>query len=452
MTSSPSSPKVKVDFGYTLSVSVDFEADLSVGKSVKIPLRLPLAGTWSLEIVKEDTEDIHCRMRYGQMEVGFLGSSVIRRMGLYWTGEGTTHEIWSAFWPECKLPRLDDEDNRPFQCFRLPVTEQDFADAATRSHGLYTRAAHRNYRVTCEIASSCPQLESRSEYREDYATHFHLEQLPSQVRLFFPNLRKDGTELWASSDVLSKTVPYFRDLLTSDFSEATPRRSKRARKSGAQPLPPPPDAEKDFEDSDDETDAFLLTNKPPKLSESIEGSEVSFREVTITQTAFSTYHALLVYLETGFVHFAPLRSASKPSNPAASSTRPDFLSQKLKDKPSLPLPVSPKSLFRLADLLRLPDDVPLSALCLRAISDSLTHHGAALELFSDTSQCFDKVRKVVLDYVVENWDGVSEKVSWKEMLEKIKRDEVPGAGGVMVELMLAREEAAKAKVAKAGDA
>ncbi|GAA5886144.1 hypothetical protein JCM6882_004279 [Rhodosporidiobolus microsporus] len=306
--------------------------------------------------------------------------------------------------------------------------------------------------ISCdvEVDLSDPKLDVKFPLQFPSQGHgssacLHFDPLPAQLRLFFPNLGNHGAELWVSSNVLSKAVPYFKDLLSSDFAEAAPRRSKRARQSGVELLPLPPHTDKDFDDSDDETDDFLYSNRPPKLDDSIEASELSFREIAITQTAFSTYHALLVYLETGYVHFAPLRSACKPSNASGFSTRRDFLTEKLEDAPSLPLPVSPKSLFRLADLLRLSDDDPLSALCLRTLSNFLTHHGAALELFSDVSICYDKVRRVVLDYVVKNWEAVSETKSWKDKMSQIKAGELPDAAGIMVELMESLQSAESKK-------
>ncbi|GAA5842237.1 hypothetical protein JCM11251_006755 [Rhodosporidiobolus azoricus] len=140
---------------------------------------------------------------------------------------------------------------------------------------------------------------------------------------------------------------------------------------------------------------------------------------------------------------SPLRSTFSANKTSDSVTRRDFLEDKLDDDPSLPLPVSPKSMYRLADLLRLPDADPLTSLCLRAFANSLTHHGAALELFSDVSNCFEPFRKIALDYVITNWHDVSETASWKEKMAEAKAGELPEATGVMVELLEAREEATK---------
>ncbi|GAA5849575.1 hypothetical protein JCM8547_000502 [Rhodosporidiobolus lusitaniae] len=83
----------------------------------------------------------------------------------------------------------------------------------------------------------------------------NLEQLPHDVRLFFPHVHEKGAELWVKADFLSKSSTYFRDLFASGLAETIPRRSKRARTDVEQVVLP---SEKDFDDSDDETDAFLF--------------------------------------------------------------------------------------------------------------------------------------------------------------------------------------------------
>ncbi|GAA5989072.1 hypothetical protein JCM11641_002293 [Rhodosporidiobolus odoratus] len=56
-----------------------------------------------------------------------------------------------------------------------------------------------------------------------------LEHLPHNVRLFFPRAFVGGADLCAKADVLSRSSPYLRNLLSSEVAEATPRRSKRSR-------------------------------------------------------------------------------------------------------------------------------------------------------------------------------------------------------------------------------
>ncbi|GAA5886163.1 hypothetical protein JCM6882_004284 [Rhodosporidiobolus microsporus] len=425
----------RVDASYHVVISCDVKVDLSHPKlDVKFPLKdVPLAGTWAMNL-KRAGDAVNVSLDHRKLDFGRLGMAVETVIEVSCVDNGVKAILEEAAWEiePCPAKREDGRifTSRLYELAKTAVLE-----------------GQRRYRFTFTFKQQTPGLNAASLTPDILASRVcseNLEAFPPRVRLFFPAVGGEGAELWVSGSVVSKAVPYFKDLLSSDFSEATPRRAKRARQSGAAPLPLPPHTDRDFDDSDDETDAFLFSTKPPQLDKSAETSDLSFREISITQTAFSTYHALLVYVETGFVHFAPLRSASSPSDPSASFSRKDFISQKLNDKLLLPVPVSPKSLFRLADLLRLPDDDPLSALCLRAISDSLTHHSAAHELFSDVSVCHDEVRKVVLEYVVKNWDAVSETQSWKETMDKIHAGEMPETAPVLIELMRAREAAAKA--------
>ncbi|BGP12339.1 hypothetical protein JCM10213v2_000252 [Rhodosporidiobolus nylandii] len=323
---------------------------------------------------------------------------------------------------------MNPQTGKPYTGMTLEISQEELKAASRTSNGVYNVAQHRAYRYTISFehvqypSSRERQAEGRELARR--TAGLHLEQLPHNVRLFCPHAHKDGAELWVKGDILSRSSPYLKDLLSSGFAEAQPRRSKRARTSGgAETTAAASQDEKDFDDSDDETDDFLFSKKPPSLSQSSEADDISFRQITITQTAFSTYHAVLVYLQTGFIHFAPLSSSFPLSDPAH-PTRRDFLSSKHDEDPSLPLPVSPTSAYRLAHLLQLED---LQKRALEAVRTSLTVKGAATELFSDTSVAYEDLRKVILEFVKENWAKVKESEGWKQHVEKAERDEVPSS-------------------------
>ncbi|GAA5972768.1 hypothetical protein JCM11641_003011 [Rhodosporidiobolus odoratus] len=207
--------------------------------------------------------------------------------------------------------------------------------------------------------------------------------------------------------------------------------SKRARKSLEAVTPAPEVEDKDFANSDDETDAFLFSRSPPKLDQTPEADEVSYRQISITQTAFSTYYAILVYLQIGFIHFISL-SSSFPL-PNTHSSRDDFLTAKLAENPSLPLPVSPKAASRLSHLLQLSN---LQKTSLSALRSSLTVSCCAQKLFSDTSLAYPEVRKVVLDFVKERWDEVKDSERWRAKAELMTEGGLPKAAPVLVESLL----------------
>lgn len=264
-----------------------------------------------------------------------------------------------------------------------------------------------------------------------------IQPFPHNVRLFFPHVYPGGVELWMKAEVLQRSSPWFKDLLDSDCAESVARRSKRARKSSTPEVARPFPA-KDFVDSDDETDEFLFLQHPPRLDSSSILDDLSYRQITITQTAFSTYYALIVFLTTGFIHFAPLSSSFVSSTTSDRSTRLAFLSTCHDVSRDLPLPVSPKSLYRLAHLLSLTD---LQKRALDTFSSSLSVDNAAVELFSDTSVAYDELRAVILLFVKENWTKVKESTGWKELLAKIKAREMPEVAHILAEALTAMVDA-----------
>jgi hypothetical protein len=132
------------------------------------------------------------------------------------------------------------------------------------------------------------------------------------VRFFFPNVSEDGLELWSKSRLLLDASPYLKMLLESGFAEGTRTRSKRRRtetlstKAG--------DAartdEMSFADSDDEADEIYLAEK--LNPDHLDLGDAEYREIKVADTAFSTYHAVLVWLLTSYIHFAPLSSTTHP--------------------------------------------------------------------------------------------------------------------------------------------
>ncbi|GAA5934620.1 hypothetical protein JCM10213_002034 [Rhodosporidiobolus nylandii] len=432
--------QLKVDHCARLVLTADVEFDARDQKlDVTAALSgVPWAGTWTVA-VKRNVKGtrLWLSVNHGTVPVGLYGKQLNIRIALEWLsqqGRGTLvdEEVWGLQ----PLPEMDPQTGKPYEGFRLEPSQETLEAAARASGGLYDVGRHRAYRLTASFEHvQYPSRENLAEGRElaRRAAGLNLEQLPHNVRIFFPRAHKDGAELWVKGEILSRSSPYLKDLLASDFAEAQPRRSKRARTSGASeavPVPVPAQDEKDFDDSDDETDEFLFTKKPPSASFS-EADDISFRQITITQSAYSTYHAVLVYLQTGFVHFAPLSSSFPLSNPAH-PTRRDYLASKHDEDPSLPLPVSPTSAYRLAHLLQLED---LQKRCLDALRSSLTVGAAAAELFSGTALAYDELRKVILEFVKEKWEKVKETEGWKAEKARIKAGEHPEAAGVLVEVI-----------------
>ncbi|BGP12333.1 hypothetical protein JCM10213_003861 [Rhodosporidiobolus nylandii] len=447
----PFEPVVKhteLEHSFRLHVSCDVELDITDATTdfEKSLSNFPLAGNWRLGAGWDDDE-LCIEMEHGEdVPEGVFGANVHNCITLEWIDGERRGVVSKATW-DGHMPRRNPVDGEVFPGRRLSVSVEDREEAAQASGGYYKPETHRSYRCTFTLQQAYPEDETAAhgsvlEGLARRTAGLNLEQLPHNVRLFFPRAHKDGAELWVKGEILSRSSPYLKDLLASDFAEAQPRRSKRARTSGAVEAVPAVQQEKDFDDSDDETDDFLFSKEPPSLSQSSEADDISFRQITVTQSAFSTYHAVLVYLQTGFIHFKPLSSSFPLSEPVC-ATRRDFLSAKWDEDSSLPHPVSPKSAYRLAHLLQLED---LQKRALGAVRTSLTVNGAATELFSDFSSLYEDARKVTIDFVVKNRKEVEASAAYKDIGARMKaRDAaLAHAGAIWFELAEAQAAAAAA--------
>ncbi|GAA5879551.1 hypothetical protein JCM8547_003103 [Rhodosporidiobolus lusitaniae] len=157
-----------------------------------------------------------------------------------------------------------------------------------------------------------------------------------------------------------------------------------------------------FEESDDEGDEMEDEVKKDDVS-SISSDNLLLKTITVTDTPYSTYLAVLVWLQSGHIVLSPLLSSfsSAPPRQDPRSARRAAVSSLTSNFPLLPPFVSPKSVFRLAHLLELDS---LTSLALANLLSQLTPQNAAYELYSELALGYDVMRGVVLDYVVENWE------------------------------------------------
>ncbi|OJT12800.1 hypothetical protein TRAPUB_10635 [Trametes pubescens] len=172
--------------------------------------------------------------------------------------------------------------------------------------------------------------------------------------------------------------------------------------------------------------------------------------VIVKDVAYATYRAVLYYIYTDMIVFAPLSStflavasgssaqgsSSVPSTPAALSsenqsslgfggranqqqpsdtvasstssivgprTRKDWVADWERNNPGRPRPPSAKSVYRLADRLGLQE---LKDRAFRHIVKSLTVENVAVEAFSAFSAAFEDVRKVQIAFMFEHWMAV----------------------------------------------
>jgi hypothetical protein len=125
----------------------------------------------------------------------------------------------------------------------------------------------------------------------------------------------------------------------------------------------------------------------------------TYREVIVQSTAYTTYKALLGYIASSYISFVPLRSSFAPETASIDHVNDRIQKFEMTGLPS----ASPKSIYRLAHLLDMPE---LLELALHAIESQLTPANVALELFSDFSGVYDRVRRVELDYFIANYHAV----------------------------------------------
>ena len=191
-----------------------------------------------------------------------------------------------------------------------------------------------------EPNSSANQVQSA-----DTSADIHRYQFPNDVKFVFS---PSNLVLWGNVEALSNTSPYSKTLFECGFAESTPANGKnQSKKSGKK-------VERDFDDSDDETDDFILARDANQSSStSTPHSDLTFRLVEISEAAYTTYHAVLCWIHTGNIVFVPLRSSFR-LQPNSTALRNAQLT-KLQISPSYPLPASLKSVYRLAHFLELRD-------------------------------------------------------------------------------------------------
>lgn len=260
---------------------------------------------------------------------------------------------------------------------------------------------------------------------------------PNDVRLYFP---REGKELWANSDVLKSASPYFKAALTSGFTESIAATSSECTKGSAS------DTILDFEDSDeessgDEDDSILSTTRQEaQLSDSC---GEAYQTITVSQATSKTYEAVLNWIVTGDITFARLSSRESDATvPSSTSDGTIKVPMTLIDGRPLPsrsptpahtsLSASPKSLYRLAHLLDIPQ---LQLISLVNIYSQLTTENVLYEVFSDVAGAYEVFRSLVVDYAVERWAAVKLTSSFSELREMAEDGETVNAYSALFELM-----------------
>jgi len=178
---------------------------------------------------------------------------------------------------------------------------------------------------------------------------------------------------------------------------------------------------------------------PPKL------------RVVVKDVAYTTYRAVLYYLYTDRIRFAPLSStflsSSSPGTScegtandsqgslgsvsrtgpsevlAGASSRREWIQDWIRENPGHPYPCSAKAVYKLADKLGL---VELKARAFEHITKSLTVENVPYEVFSTFSATFEVVRKVEVKYFLDHWTEIRGSDAMRNVWHQIRLGRHPG--------------------------
>lgn len=183
------------------------------------------------------------------------------------------------------------------------------------------------------------------------------------------------------------------------------------------------------------------TSTPPKLT------------VVVKDVAYSTYLALLYYLYTDTIVFAPLSSSfisknQTPGTPVLTASQPspsetqgntstqkrntyqysttsrhEWIEEWKKNNPERPAPCSAKAAYRLADRFDLAD---LKERASQHIIKSLTVENIAYEVFSAFAAAFVDIRKVQVEFFLKHWKDIRASESTLNVLKQIRNGRHPG--------------------------
>ncbi|KAK4699318.1 hypothetical protein P7C70_g6946, partial [Phenoliferia sp. Uapishka_3] len=209
-----------------------------------------------------------------------------------------------------------------------------------------------------------------------------------------------GRQLHSNSSFLSAASPYYKTLLSSGFSEVAGQVSSAQLMEHSTP-PGSKKRARSSEDSDEDVDLPVPTTPPA----------TPYR-IPITETPYVTYREVLRWIHTQEIQFATLKSVRVAVGDNESETSfaqsSGFLSS--------PIPTSPKSVHRLADLLELPI---LQELALTSIISQISVTNVVQELMSEFCRLYEPVQEALIVYAAKHWAEVREGEGWKSLQERV---------------------------------
>ncbi|GAA5963206.1 hypothetical protein JCM8115_001058 [Rhodotorula mucilaginosa] len=441
--------RVKAD--YNVRMSWDFEANLFnlPPEGIKVKQEqlgsVPLRGDWCFSLSSKYAQP-RILVEHGRLAYAAHGERVTVTGELAYFADGKLHVIGTTPWLASEPGPGRNAEGTAYGSY--PFT---LSDAETAALPPAVQSSVQKYRFTITCTQE-PEKDVARLYRTptlDSAKALQLASLSHSpimdVRLLFKQIDNRELELWTTADFLGKASEYYKALFASGSAETVTRsRSKRARgpsvTSEQKPLAQAANSDPsvDWQDSDDETDAFLVEHDWMSCTTSKQDTaELEYQQIEVRETAYSTMCAVLLYLQSGHIKFAPTRSSHALSPDELVTKRKAALVEALEEHPTLPPPVSPKSVYRLAHLL---DREELQKMALDSLTSSLTFSGAARELFSPVSLAHNKLRQVVLEFVVKNWKEVKATEGWQAVRAEIASGQLEGGAQILLDLFAAIDQ------------
>ncbi|KAJ9106283.1 hypothetical protein QFC21_001428 [Naganishia friedmannii] len=288
-------------------------------------------------------------------------------------------------------------------------------------------ATHSSSQVTKPHSSSDP---------EDVKPTVTMASSPtSPLRASNPYYRK----IWANKKILRRGE-FFGDLLFGGFTEGADPPSHPGSPSDDSDLYGWDDSDIEEEMGSDGEEQAAQSSIRPRIREST-GNGPRKTKIVIRDAAYKTWQALIYYLYTDEITFAPLAStfipvesesvdhpgsATFPAVPQSRSTRAPNTTTPLIDNgiagrkewimtwlserqanenwpENAPKPCSAKAIFRLADKMDLPS---LRQRAFQHIISQMTVQNIPYEVFSQFSATYEDVRQIQVNFFLEHWTEI----------------------------------------------
>ncbi|KZT09617.1 uncharacterized protein LAESUDRAFT_756561 [Laetiporus sulphureus 93-53] len=163
------------------------------------------------------------------------------------------------------------------------------------------------------------------------------------------------------------------------------------------------------------------------------------KDILFKGVAARTWEAVLFYLYSGAITFAPLSSNS------TSDSRRAFIREHRKANPKHPTPPSCKSAYRIAKKLGLED---LKKRALAHLTTQLTLENVLDEFFGAFTVEHEEVRQLEMSHLMKCWGELQNRPALLAKMSDVARGKLPHAGPLMVEFLRAVDTRQKADSSK----